>query len=864
MPKDGRIVNRDLEKSERLDSTSQTSENTQITAEVGTDTPSHGYKNQEKLKKSSSYAYKKTPKYKKAREEYDKKRRKDYAEKKAAKLKKQGMTAEDKEFGIIIRKIDKQLRSEEHAQRKQEKEVKKEEKAKRKVRVKIAVDPNSLPPAKKPKNSEIKVDAEMEIENLTIEESPGYLTVTYQEIFLTKTNGEANYKILEHKIKQLLSNSLGLGLSEINFDLYKAMAIKENEKISSHRYSPNAIAIKQGQEDKFLSLIKDFFKKENIAAISHQFNTKSKKVDNQEKILLEQQLKMQEIFYQSLDLIVDVEKSTHTLTSNEKNIKTGKKSCFIVNKYEDDKQKGRLFYRLYAIAILYVIRQKYPRKEFPQIYNNDDIKKSILQFFDYKPNANTLFEDTDKPVFEKTAKDCGANAGKAFFDELRARAIREKAGKSVYDIYSSDDELLKSIIDAAIVLAENRGRITWRSTLRELFFRQGCATFRPITVKQLLAYLEFIGHTIPANSMIDSCNGFGTRALGAFLSGVREVVACDPNDDVVKMTAKMFDELRERTEVKESKEIDPDFSYRGVSLPFEKVTDKDIFGDNASDVTQHFGFGLTSCPYRYPSHDIEEVKYKSETPKNNAKTKRKKIEKESTKSKKVINALEIYPGQNQSSELYPQYNDWIEKFFKVMIKKLLDYLAVGGVLALNLPSSAKYYEKKSRTKQENSAEPMLTMEEHLFKYIGKLNESEAYNITILANNGVYGMLYGVKTTKDDEGLFIFAKKELNSSITKEPVADACDDAMDIANGGKTEEEKVDQKLVQAIPPLMIHSQTTQTISTSNQSIFAVITNTDGMTAVKGVATNSKAEAKAEEVVVSDDTKLVTYYISKKK
>lgn len=139
--------------------------------------------------------------------------------------------------------------------------------------------------------------------------------------------------------------------------------------------------------------------------------------------------------------------------------------------------------------------------------------------------------------------------------------------------------------------------------------------------------------------VLDPCHGWGGRVIGAMLAGVAEYVGIDPSLIAHRAVSDIYSDFGGYVKTKVAL----------LQKPYERVTDEELGGE--------FDCALTSPPY----FDVEE-----------------------------------YSSEETSTKLYPQFELWVEKFYKPLILNTMQRLKRGAAFFLQVGSQTYPMEQTAR------------------------------------------------------------------------------------------------------------------------------------------------------------------------
>lgn len=172
--------------------------------------------------------------------------------------------------------------------------------------------------------------------------------------------------------------------------------------------------------------------------------------------------------------------------------------------------------------------------------------------------------------------------------------------------------------------------------------------------------------------VLDPCHGWGGRAIGAMLAGVKEYVGIDPSPIAHRAVSDIFSDFGGYVKTKVAL----------LQKPYERVTDEELGGD--------FDLALTSPPY----FDVEG-----------------------------------YSGEETSTKLYPRYELWVEKFYKPLILNTMHRLKYGAAFFLQVGSQTYPLEKTAQEIcSENGLQCEIWLKDMSFSILGTEDREGKENV----------------------------------------------------------------------------------------------------------------------------------------
>ena len=265
-------------------------------------------------------------------------------------------------------------------------------------------------------------------------------------------------------------------------------------------------------------------------------------------------------------------------------------------------------------------------------YNWDKIrydKEQVEKDWENLKNIKTKITKRGKGIFIDNVSASGTKIYKYFFPNVLK--VSSKGKISVYDALN-DKEFLWKIIrnrmgNTLLYNTKNREARQWPMSIRPAMILQGakCSGFSSVgsIFKPIVAKTIYERWVKNGDNVYDFSCGFGTRLLGLMSAGIKDVkyYGCEPNSET-------YDNL-----IKMSK-------YFGFNVDIRKRGSEDvIFKDK-------MGFVFSSPPYfNYESYCNEKT---------------------------------------QCYNRYPDYEKWLERYWRKTVKNIKKMLKKNGVFAVNI------------------------------------------------------------------------------------------------------------------------------------------------------------------------------------
>jgi len=217
-------------------------------------------------------------------------------------------------------------------------------------------------------------------------------------------------------------------------------------------------------------------------------------------------------------------------------------------------------------------------------------------------------------------------------------------------------ELFKKVIIKCIKLEGQPFNITsLRGTLRIYSGVHLASNFKPTVVKYMYNEWAPMGAKV-----LDPSMGFGGRMFGALASNISEYHCCDPLKETVDCNKKILKLITEKT--KQNSNLSVFMDDDEEDLP--KIVINNIPFENYDYEENYFDLVFTSPPY----FGIE--KYQGGSHKDE---------------------------EGQSWKNYPEYENWLNKFYKRLFEISHKVLKKGGYIAINIAGKVKKHDLEKDT-----------------------------------------------------------------------------------------------------------------------------------------------------------------------
>lgn len=532
------------------------------------------------------------------------------------------------------------------------------------------------------------------------------------------------------------------------------------QKSKPNMFSLQKLTLMPGYEDIFIQLLKEIFTETNIMEIKASFEANSKKEENNTESPQTNaiQFNMKNQFYAILKQITISDPLT---------------------KEHDD--KGTLFYRLYSIVLLQVIRNTY-ESNIPDLISDEKVVKSITNYLKYKlpdgdiarikevivsaqGDTKTLEDLRAKnlhPIFgpESLSVDYGSNAAKKHMTIVRYKGRRADTldpTKTAEKILADDGCLHTIITQAAIetqkkinaqtAKKDGKGQkltsMSIKLVMRQLERNSTCSAFQPIVLQAAILYLQQFDIPVKFDSLLNYFAGWGDRALAAWLSGFKQCIDVDTHNAVLVEAQKMICELRELLG-KEIAKLEEEIKKLGEKKTVALQEKKKLFNQLTDLINREFKHISLNQPFETVTREDITKKGASQT-----------------LSDVAIGSPPFY-----NEEIYPdaaslEYDDFINKLYIPSVINIFLLLQVGGIGIIHLPSKDRPSTKKLRLDMETP-----------FEYVLGILNQHGFNIKLVGyayyGGGASIKISPEKRDKNLERLYMCIKKPVEPSLTREP------------------------------------------------------------------------------------------------